>query len=46
MVRGVRTSVANMVTVTIGAGCSLDLPAMIIANQVRKEITNFVIEFK
>ena len=45
MDRGVRTSVGNTVTVSIGVGCSLDLPAGIIANQVRKEITNFVIGF-
>ena len=45
MDRGVRTSVGNTVTVTIGATHSLDLPTMIIADQVSKKITNFVIEF-
>ena len=39
MDRGVRTSVGNTVTITIGAGYSLDLLNMIIAHQVRKEIT-------
>ena len=43
--RSVGTFVGNMVTITISASHLLDLPFGIIADQVRKKITNFVIEF-
>ena len=45
MERSVGTFVGNTVTVTISASHLLDLPDGIIADQVRKKITNFVIEF-